>query len=109
MKEKNIVRHTLKDLPEDTESDWERVKAMTEEEIESGARSDPDAQPVDAEFWKHAKIITPTPKKSIHLRVDPAVLTWFKKQGKGYQTRMNAVLRSYVEAKSAQDNGDRPN
>ena len=57
MKEKNIVRYSLDNLPEDTESDWERVKAMTEEEIDAAARSDPDAQPTDAEFWRDAEIV----------------------------------------------------
>ena len=37
-------------------------------------------------------------KKSVHLRVDADVLAWFKAQGRGYLTRMNAVLRSYMEA-----------
>lgn len=108
MKEKSIVRYTLDKLPEDDESDWQRLKAMTEEEIEEAARSDPDAQPTDVEFWERATIITPAPKKSVHLRIDPDVLAWFKKQGKGYQTRMNAVLRSYMEAKSTQDRESRP-
>lgn len=108
MKEKSIVRYTLGKLPEDHESDWERVKAMTEEEIDEAARSDPDAQPIDAEFWERATIISPEPKKSVHLRIDPDVLAWFKKQGKGYQTRMNAVLRSYMEARSTQGREDRP-
>jgi uncharacterized protein (DUF4415 family) len=49
------------------------------------------------DFFAHA-IIWPGPKKQITLRVDPDVLTFFRKQGKGYQSTMNAVLRKYVEA-----------
>jgi uncharacterized protein (DUF4415 family) len=53
-----------------------------------------------ADFWASAKIVLPDTKKSVHLRIDAKVLDYFKAQGKGHLTRMNAVLRSYVEAKS---------
>ncbi len=50
-------------------------------------------------FWKKAKVVHPQgPKKQITVRLDADLLEWFKKQGRGYQTRMNAVLRSYDEA-----------
>ena len=48
--------------------------------------------------WTRAKLVTPEPKKAISLRVDPDVLEFFKSQGAGYQTRMNAVLRAWMEA-----------
>ena len=50
-------------------------------------------------FWKNAKILRPTRKKMLSLRVDEPVLGWFRKQGKGYQGYMNAVLRAYVESR----------
>lgn len=54
----------------------------------------------DASFWEQARIVMPPPAKaSVHLGVDADVLAWFKAQGKGHLTRMNAVLRSCVEAK----------
>jgi uncharacterized protein (DUF4415 family) len=37
-------------------------------------------------------------KKAISIRIDPDVLEWFKKHGKRYQSRINAVLRAYVES-----------
>lgn len=40
----------------------------------------------------------PQRKESIHLRIDPDVLTWFRQKGDGYLTRMNAVLRAYMDA-----------
>lgn len=49
-------------------------------------------------FWEDAKIVEPNTKTAISLRVDADVLEYFKSQGKGHLTRMNAVLRSYVEA-----------
>ena len=49
-------------------------------------------------FFSHAQVRMPKRKKSVSLRLDPDVLEWFKHEGKGYQTRINAVLRAYVEA-----------
>lgn len=73
---------------------------MTDAEAEANARSDPDAQPTTAAFWKGAKVVWPETKQLTSLRIDPDVLAWFKAQGKGYQTRMNAVLRAYVKAQT---------
>ena len=98
MKEEHSVKFSLNNLPNDTQTDWERVKNMTESEIEAGSASDADAQPTDEAFWKDADVVIPQPKHAISLRVDSDVLKWFKSQGRGYQTRMNAVLRAYVEA-----------
>jgi uncharacterized protein (DUF4415 family) len=53
-----------------------------------------------AEFFKNA-IIWPGPKKQITLRIDPDVLTFFRKHGRGYQSTMNAVLRKYMEVRKA--------
>jgi len=63
-------------------------------------RSDaPEGPPLGADFWKEAKVVYPeSPKKQITVRLDADMVEWFKKQGRGYQTRMNAVLRSYYEA-----------
>ncbi|MCC3564894.1 MULTISPECIES: BrnA antitoxin family protein [unclassified Microcoleus] len=56
-----------------------------------------DISELDASFWETAKLVKPLTKQAISLRVDRDVLDWFKSQGKGYQSLMNAVLRSYVE------------
>jgi uncharacterized protein (DUF4415 family) len=55
---------------------------------------------LDDGFWRNAQLIMPPdgPKASVHLRVDPDVLNWFRRQGKGHLTRMNAVLRAFYEA-----------
>lgn len=57
-----------------------------------------DIPETDEAFWADAKLRLPVNKKGVFLRVDPDVLDWFQKSGKGYQTRINAVLRSYYEA-----------
>jgi uncharacterized protein (DUF4415 family) len=70
------------------------------EELNSISDSDIDTSDIpelDRNFWKNAKMITPRTKQAISLRVDSDVLDWFKNQGKGYQSLMNSVLKSYVE------------
>ena len=47
---------------------------------------------------KRARVAMPSGKTSIHLRIDSDIFEWFKKQGEGHLTRMNAILRSNVDA-----------
>lgn len=77
-------------------TNWERVDAMTEDEIM--ATSPPELADLPDNFWDNAVVVMPPPKEAISLRVDQDVLAWFRAQGSGYQTRMNAVLRSFMEA-----------
>ncbi|MGA2675170.1 MAG: BrnA antitoxin family protein [Terracidiphilus sp.] len=58
----------------------------------------PEAASLGAEFWKSARVVVPNGKTSVHLRLDNDVVEWFRACGKGHLTRMNAVLRAYVEA-----------
>lgn len=67
---------------------------MTDEEIERGVPSEFADLPPD--FWTEAKLVVPPPKQAVSLRLDQDVLEWFKDQGPRYQTRMNAILRSYM-------------
>ena len=96
------VRLTGEDLAglEDS-TDWDRVGALTDADIERAIAEDPDAAPVlDATFWRNAQILDPRHEKSaVTMRVDNDVLEFFKQRGPGYQSRMNAVLRAYVYAR----------
>jgi uncharacterized protein (DUF4415 family) len=76
-------------------TDWERVDALTDDEIDTS-----DIPPLDDDFFANAELVMPEPKQVITIRVDKDVLDWFKSQGKGYQSRMNAVLRMYMERQS---------
>jgi uncharacterized protein (DUF4415 family) len=71
---------------------------MTEEEIES--TSPPELADLPDDFWESAVWMPPMNKQPISLRVDDDVLEWFRKAGPRYQSRMNAVLRSYMKAMS---------
>jgi uncharacterized protein (DUF4415 family) len=62
-------------------------------------RTDAPARPVDDAFWSNARVVMPPPgKSSVHLRLDSDVLAWFREQGRGHLSRMNAVLRSFMDA-----------
>lgn len=55
-----------------------------------------DIPELDEEFWQNAELVLPDNKERITLRVDQDVVAYFRRGGRGYQTRINAVLRAYV-------------
>lgn len=57
----------------------------------------PRSKPAD---WGNLKVTWPQPKQAISLRIDQDILNWFRDRGPGYQTRMNAVLRAFVDAQA---------
>lgn len=73
--------------------DHARIAAMSDEEIEAIAAEEMGAFPED--LWKDAVMIFPEGKTALSIRLDSDVFDWFRAQGPGYQTRMNAVLRAY--------------
>ncbi|MDQ2634532.1 MAG: BrnA antitoxin family protein [Pseudomonadota bacterium] len=102
MNKENIVTYTLDEIREklargESRSDWTRVDAMTDEEIEAQMRDDPDwADFIDFD-WSNAVAVYPQPKNPVSIRLDSDVLDFFKASGKGYQTRINAVLRHFMQ------------
>ena len=99
MSKDNFVRYSADDLRRmaatgETSADWSRFDALTDEEIGAIRRADPDFQTID---WSTAVAVYPQPKQALSIRVDQDVLDFFKASGKGYQTRMNAVLRHYMQ------------
>ena len=99
MTEERITRVTLAQARRmNSQTDWARVDAMTEEEIERNAIEDPDNPPWTDEDWANARVVWPQGKAPVTLRLDKDIIAWFKQQGRGYQTRINAVLRAFVEA-----------
>jgi uncharacterized protein (DUF4415 family) len=80
-----------------SETDWARLDALTDKEIDASIANDPDWS--DDWNWSDAVLVIPPKKKAISIRIDEDVLDYFKKEGVGYQRRMNAVLRSYMQQK----------
>ena len=81
-------------------TDWNRLRALTDKGIRRSIESDPEARPIDVNFWKKAKVVLPQPKQTVTIRLDADLLGWLRRQ-KGYQTRINAVLRTYMEAQKS--------
>jgi len=84
-------------LKKRSRTDWVRVDALKEQEIDYS-----EIPELGDDFFKSAVLRMPEPKALVTLRLDRDVLEWFKKQGPKYQTRINALLRAYVEAKKRQ-------
>jgi uncharacterized protein (DUF4415 family) len=74
------------------------VKAMSDAEVERRAVADPDAGAIPEGFWDSAQVKEPEGTEQITLRLPRRVLGHFKSTGKGYQSRISAVLASYVDA-----------
>lgn len=80
-----------------SQTDWKRLDAMQDEDIDLS-----DTQEITPEMFAKAIVrhgLTAKPKKQqVTLRIDSDVLTWFREQGRGYQTKINALLRAYMDA-----------
>jgi len=99
MSEERIMRISRKQLAKmKDETDWARVRALTDEDIERAVAEDPDQSFWTDEDWANARVVWPQGKAPVTLRLDRDIIAWFKLQGRGYQTRINAVLRGFVEA-----------
>lgn len=88
----SITKKSLNDLSV-SEKRLDELKQLKDKDIDYS-----DIPETDARFWDDAEVRLPEPKKGVYIRLDDDVLKWFKAKGKGYQTRINSVLRSYYEA-----------
>lgn len=98
VKKERIVRRTAKQLAAkrgQSRTNWAKAAAVTNEQLEASIAADPDEAGMVMD-WDSVTVEMPKPKTDLHMRVDRDVLDFFRKTGKGYQTRINAVLRSYV-------------
>ena len=81
----------------ESKTDWKRVNAMSQAEVERLANKDEGLLAPD---WESAVMVgMPPAKQDIHIRLDGDILDWFKARGRGYQTRINAVLRAFVQTR----------
>jgi uncharacterized protein (DUF4415 family) len=104
MNSERITRVTLDEAKRmKGRTDYARLDAMTDEDIARAVAEDPDAAPLDIDWDKASLVIPHTAKDIITLRVDHDVLEWLRSTGKGYQTRINKVLRAWYEAASKSD------
>ena len=96
MKEQNTYveysRSEMDTQPDETK--WDRFDALTDADIDTAAASDADDPKTDTAFWKDATVVMP---ENV-IAIDLDLLEWFKTQAPDYETRINTVLREYVEA-----------
>jgi len=88
-----------REAPRKIKSDLDKLRKLTDAEIDASIANDPDWEEFKDIDWSKAVLVIPPKKKAISIRVDEDVLDYFKKEGAGYQRRMNAVLRSYMQQK----------
>jgi uncharacterized protein (DUF4415 family) len=93
----------IEDGPVRGRADLPRLRRTSEEEV--AATSPEDLVDLPSDFWDDAEVVWPQPKEAISLRVDQDVLMWFRAGGGRYQTRMNAVLGSYMRAMEREEKG----
>lgn len=109
MADEDIRRYSLAEIKEmirrgEDRTDWAALRARTDAEIAAEVAADSDASELDEDFWRNARVVMPPrqAKRPVSLRLDADILDWFKAQGPRYQTRINAVLRAYVDSRREQ-------
>ncbi len=76
-----------------TKRDWTRIDRMKDSDIDYS-----DIPPLGDEFFKKATVAWPPAKQQLTIRLDADVLKWLKAHGRGYQTRINRILRAAMES-----------
>lgn len=96
MKKKGITRYSLNEIASlRGETDWKRFDALADEDIDTS-----DIPEIPKEFWENVRVVAPKrQKKMVTLRMDEDVLAWFRRQGAGYQSRINSALREFMRQK----------
>jgi uncharacterized protein (DUF4415 family) len=92
---KGKTLQTTSGAPTKGNTDFKRLRQMRDADIDYS-----DIPKLDASFWKTAKLTMPERKDRLTIRLDHDVVEWLKKNGSGYQTRINAILRSYMKGTS---------
>ena len=103
-KDKNINSYTAAELKAkraESRTDLRRVDAQTDAELERLIAADEDERGLRPD-WTRAKLVLPQAKQSVHLRLEQEIISFFKAKGKGHISRMQAVLKAYVDAHRSQ-------
>lgn len=79
-----------------SKTDWERLAKMDDQAIDTG-----DMPELGEDFFRRAELRVPV-KQAVTIRLDADVLEWFRGHGTGYQTRINQLLRHYMQAQQSQ-------
>lgn len=102
-KDKNISRFTANEMKKkraESLTDWRKVDAMTDTELDAVIAED-DGERGFVPDWSKAELVLPEAKLSVNLRLDREIVEFFKGQGRGHISKMQAVLKAYVDAHQA--------
>ncbi|MEN5141444.1 3-oxoacyl-ACP synthase [Pseudomonas sp. LB-090624] len=83
-------------MTKSSKTDWSRLARQDDKDIDTS-----DIPELDHDFFRQAELRVPA-KQTVTIRLDSDVLAWFKEQGSGYQTRINQLLRQYMQAQQRQ-------
>ncbi|CAO3304705.1 MULTISPECIES: BrnA antitoxin family protein [Pseudomonas] len=83
-------------MTKSSRTDWSRLARQDDKDIDTS-----DIPELDQDFFRQAELHVPA-KQTVTIRLDSDVLAWFKEQGSGYQTRINQLLRQYMQAQQRQ-------
>lgn len=102
MSEENIKRYSLEDIDRmiangESMTDWARVRAMTDEDIEAAIKDDPDWEGWDDVDWSKGVWVNPGVGRTVSLKLDEDVIAAFEKQGPDLEARINHALRCYLD------------
>jgi uncharacterized protein (DUF4415 family) len=92
---KGVITKTTSEKRTRGKTDFKRLREMRDDDIDYF-----DIPKLNESFWKTVTLTMPQPKDRLTIRLDHDVVEWLKKHGRGYQTRINAILRSYMKAQS---------
>jgi uncharacterized protein (DUF4415 family) len=94
----DVTTVTLEEAKEmESRTDWEALEEKTDEQIRKDVESDPDAYFLDEDWFEAATFVNPSAEKErISIRIDKDILEFFRSGGRGYQSRINKVLREYM-------------
>ena len=76
-----------------SKTNYKRINKLSDKDIDYS-----DIPETDEEFWSDADILFPTNKTHVSIRLDDDIISWFKQFGRGYQTKINSVLKSYISS-----------
>jgi uncharacterized protein (DUF4415 family) len=94
----DATKTTLEEAAQkESETAWDRLESLTDEQIHEAVEEDPDQFLLDEEWFENAKFVMPSAEKErITIRLDKDILEFFRSGGSGYQSRINKVLREYI-------------
>ena len=100
MSSNDIKRFTMDELREraqrgESRTNLARIDAMTEAALKQAIADDPDWADIPTNWYEQAEAVMPKPKVPVSIRLDADVIEYFRSTGRGWQTRVNAVLRAY--------------